>query len=85
MSTLCFRAEKYWKQTAEDLAAFAAHAGRKTINEADVQLLMTRLVIDWTSTCLDPYAFSRSQVQNIPEFQFYEHYKSRIPMQQAMT
>ena len=40
---LCVRrAEKYWKQTVGDLSDYAKHAKRKGIEEADLQLLMTR-------------------------------------------
>ncbi|ELT94894.1 hypothetical protein CAPTEDRAFT_158995 [Capitella teleta] len=34
--------EKFWKRMVEDLNAFAHHAGRKSIHDTDVQLLMTR-------------------------------------------
>ena len=38
---LC-RSEQYWKNMAEDLEAYATHAHRHTINEADMELLMRR-------------------------------------------
>ncbi|KAL8607528.1 hypothetical protein ACOMHN_004497 [Nucella lapillus] len=34
--------EQYWKSMAEDLEAYATHAKRQTITEADVELLMRR-------------------------------------------
>jgi histone H3/H4 len=34
----------FYEQVSEDLAAFATHAGRKTINESDMELVMKRRV-----------------------------------------
>ncbi len=36
------RSEQYWENTANDLESYAKHAHRKTIEEADVELLMRR-------------------------------------------
>ena len=40
-SVLC-RADVYWKNVVSDLAAYAKHANRGTIFEADVELLLKR-------------------------------------------
>ncbi|KAK3596648.1 hypothetical protein CHS0354_006197 [Potamilus streckersoni] len=39
---VCIWSEKYFDQMVKDLEAFAVHAGRKTITEADVELLIRR-------------------------------------------
>lgn len=41
----------FFEQVAEDLGAYAAHAGRKTINESDMELVMKRQVYPWVSCC----------------------------------
>lgn len=37
-----FSCEKYFKQLSDDLEAYAHHAGRKTVEMADLELLMRR-------------------------------------------
>ncbi len=38
-----FRSHQFLEQASNDLAAYAEHAGRRTIDESDVELLMDRL------------------------------------------
>ena len=40
----CFRADKFWENMVDDVEAYANHAGRKTIDETDMYLLLQRYV-----------------------------------------
>ena len=47
----------FYEQVSDDLAAFATHAGRKTINESDMELVMKRRVFPCPPGYLVMYIF----------------------------
>jgi len=53
----CFlcRADVYWKNVVSDLAAYAKHANRQTIHEADVELLLKRSALHHHKTYYEEY------------------------------
>lgn len=42
LKVICSASDQFFEQISEDLDAFAAHAGRKTVEDSDVIQLMKR-------------------------------------------